>query len=366
MRSRTRELAAAAVAVAVIATAGVAALSGGNGTSSAAEDAPANTVRVEQGKLSDMVSQDGTLTYRGRYSAINQASGTYTGLPDVGDKVGCGDVLYRVDDNPVLLLCGTIPAYRDLRVGRAGKDVRQLNRNLHELGYDAGAGVAVDPGEGQFTAGTEAALEELQDEKGLDVTGALDAGDAVFLPQPARIAQVTGLLGGPAQPGAEVAQATSDTLEVQVSLEAAQQGEVKVGDRARIALPGNESVTGTVDRVGRVARAPANQGGNPADAAPAEAVIPVYIELDRPELARGLDEAPVQVEITTRGVKSALSVPVLALLGRSGGGYAVEVVREDGQRELVAVGLGLFDTAEGRVQVEGDLREGDEVVVPSL
>ena len=34
-----------------------------------------------------------------------------------GDKVGCGDVLYRVDDKPVLLLCGTVPAYRVLHDG---------------------------------------------------------------------------------------------------------------------------------------------------------------------------------------------------------------------------------------------------------
>jgi hypothetical protein len=41
-------------------------------------------------------------------------------------------------------------------------------------------------------------------------------------------------------------------------------------------------------------------------------------------------------------------------------------VRNGGPRELVAVELGLFDTANGRVQVEGDLDEGDQVVVPSL
>jgi hypothetical protein len=41
-------------------------------------------------------------------------------------------------------------------------------------------------------------------------------------------------------------------------------------------------------------------------------------------------------------------------------------VRADGRRELVAVKLGLFDTAGGRVQVvQGDLRRGDRVVVPS-
>jgi hypothetical protein len=43
-------------------------------------------------------------------------------------------VLYRVDDKPVLLLCGTVPAYRALHVGDAGQDVRQLNRNLHLRG----------------------------------------------------------------------------------------------------------------------------------------------------------------------------------------------------------------------------------------
>ncbi len=35
------------------------------------------------------------------------------------------------------------------------------------------------------------------------------------------------------------------------------------------------------------------------------------------------------------------------------------------RRELVAVRPGLFDTTGGRVQVEGGVREGDRVVVPS-
>jgi hypothetical protein len=64
-------------------------------------------------------------------------------------------------------------------------------------------------------------------------------------------------------------------------------------------------------------------------------------------------------------VKNALNVPVTAIVGKSGGGFAVEVVRADGRRDLVAVKLGLFDTAGGRVQVEGDVRVGDRVVVPS-
>jgi hypothetical protein len=182
----------------------------------------------------------------------------------------------------------------------------------------------------------------------------------VFLPGSVRIAKMTGELGGSAGPGAQVAQATSDTLEVQLALDPSQQGEVKTGDPAQITLPGNTSVTGKVDRLGRVAQAPDGQNSTAG-----AATIPAYISLDDPAKARGLDHAPVQVEITTKGVESALNVPVTAIVGRSGGGFAVEAVRAGGQRELVAVKLGLFDTAGGRVQVEGDLRVGDQVVVPS-
>jgi hypothetical protein len=359
VKRKTWVLAAAAVLVAVTVTGGVVVASGAKEAAAAAQEPPSNTVKVERGELSSMVSLDGTLTYRARsdgspYSAINQAGGIYTELPDAGDKVDCGDVLYRVDEHPVLLLCGTVPAYRDLDIGDEGKDVRQLNRNLHKLGYDA------DPADKSFTWKTEEALKKLQHDKGYDETGALDTDDAVFLAESARISKVTGELGGFARPGGQVAQATSDTLEVQVSLEASQQGEVKKGDRAQVTLPGNSSVKGKVDRLGRVARTAGK------DDTVGAATIPAYIRLDEPKKASGLDQAPVQVDIATKGVESALSVPVIALVGKSGGGFAVEVVRDDGQRELVAVALGLFDTADGRVEVEGDLREGDQVAVPSL
>ena len=113
------------------------------------------------------------------------------------------------------------------------------------------------------------------------------------------------------------------------------------------------------DRLGKAAQAAGK------DASAGDATIPAYISLDDREKARGLDSAPVQVEITTKRVASALSVPVTAIVGKSGGGFAVEVVRAGGRRELVAVKLGLFDTTDGRVQVEGGLAEGDQVVVPS-
>lgn len=359
-------LAGGAVLVAATVTGGVAVLFRTDQASLAAQDPPANTAKVQTGKLSAMVSMYGTLTYHARsdgspYSVINQAHGTYTTLPDNGDKVNCGDVFYRVDDNPVLLLCGTVPAYRDLQSGEVGNDVRQLNQNLHKLGYDAAAGVAINPDDNNFTGQTQKALEALQHDKGVPVTGKLGIDGAVFLPDAVRIAKVTSELGGPAQPGTQIMSATSDTLEVQVNLDASQQGDVKQGEAAQVTLPSNVSVTGKVDRLGTVAQAPAGQ-----NQAAAAATIPAYISLDDPAKAAGLDQAPVRVNITTSGVDNALSVPVTAIVGKTGGGFAVEVVRPDGRHELVAVELGLFDTAGGRVQVTGDVHEGDEVVVPSL
>ena len=359
-------LTGAAVLVAATVTGGVAVLFHTDQASLAAQDPPANTAKVQRGKLSAMVSMYGTLTYRARsdgspYSVINHARGTYTTLPDDGDKINCGDVFYRVDDNPVLLLCGTVPAYRDLQSGEVGNDVRQLNQNLHKLGYDAAAGVAINPDDNNFTGQTQKALEALQHNKGVPVTGKLGIDGAVFLPDAVRIAKVTDELGGPAQPGTQVLSATSDTLEVQVNLDASQQGDVKQGAPAQITLPNNVSVTGKVDRLGTIAQAPAGQ-----NQAAAAATIPAYISLDDTAKAGGLDQAPVQVNITTTGVDNALSVPVTAIIGKTGGGFAVEVVRTDGRHELIAVELGLFDTAGGRVQVTGDLHEGDEVVVPSL
>jgi multidrug efflux pump subunit AcrA (membrane-fusion protein) len=73
----------------------------------------------------------------------------------------------------------------------------------------------------------------------------------------------------------------------------------------------------------------------------------------------------VLVSITTATVKNVLVVPVDALIALSGGGYAVEV-DSGGSRHLVPVTLGMFDDAEGLVQVSGSgLREGQRVVVPA-
>jgi multidrug efflux pump subunit AcrA (membrane-fusion protein) len=323
-----------AVPLAALAAIGVA-------VSGAQEAAPVSTAPVTRGALNDMVSLTGILTRAARPDVVGRASGTYTALPAAGTTVGCGDTLYRVDDAPVLLLCGGVPAYRTLRRGDRGRDVRVLNRALRV--HDGTA----------FTARTQRALRRLQRRKDMKITGTLPLGAAVVLPGRVRIAKVAAQPGAPARPGAVVLSTTSDTLGVAASLDASQQGVVGTGDRVRVTLPDNRTARGRITRLGAVAT---HAGA---------ATIPASIALDDPRAARGLDQAPVGVDVTTHGVDDVLSVPVTALAGRDGGGYAVEVVRPGGGRAQVAVTLGLFDTAAGRVQVDGALRAGDRVVVPA-
>jgi hypothetical protein len=355
------------VTAAAIATAVVDPFGGGPDDSLArAAASTAATATVASGRLSSQVYANGTLGYAARpdgtpYAIVDQRKGAYTSLPATAHVARCGEVLYRIDDVPVLLLCGDVPTWRSLSEGMEGPDVRQLNRNLVELGYATAD--QLDPRSDSFSPATSSALGKLQDDRGLDWTGSLKLGEAVFLPGPLRIAKVTATLGTSAQPGAPIGQATSMRRRVDVDLKAAQASTVEVGDAATITLPDGRTTTGVVSRVGTVASAgKAASGGSDASGA----TIPVAIGLDRPRAAGRLDQAPVGVRITTGRVSDALSVPVTALVARAGGRYAVETVAGDGRRELVSVRLGTFDPAGGRVQVESaGLSAGQRVVVPS-
>jgi hypothetical protein len=359
-RRRGRRRLLAGVAVVLLAVAGASALIVGNLLAGSGKPIPGvggnasqtALARVRRGTLSSQTSVGGALGYAGSHSIVNERQGTFTALPHAGAIVRCGQVLYRVSNSPVALLCGGTPAYRSLSQGDSGPDVRQLNANLVRLGYATRS--ALDPSSAYFGSETAYALERLQLHLGVDQTGSLSDGQAVFLPGPLRITKVTTTLGAAAGPGAPVAQATSTRRQVVVDLDAAQQSSVKVGDRVTITLPNNQATSGVVTSIGTVASSSRGSG----------ATIPVDITPLHPRLAGTLDQAPVQVQITTASVRNALVVPVDALLARAGGGYAVEAVDGRGVHHLVLVRPGLFDDADGLVQVSGPLSAGERVVVP--
>jgi hypothetical protein len=328
--------------------------------SSARNGAASATATIARRTLAARTSLNGTLGYAGDYTIAAQGHATITWLPAVGQLIHQGQVLYRADGQPVVLLYGSTPAYRTLAEGETasdvtGADVAQLNRDLVALGYASSEDL--DPSSDEFSWATKAAIKALQEHLGVTQTGRLDLGQVIFLPTPARITSLAGTLGGPA--GGTILKASSTTRQVSVDLDAVLQSQIKTGQPVTITMPNGRTTAGRVSAVGKVATAPA-QGSNTAP------TVEVDITPTDPAATGTLDQAPVQVQVISATARHALVVPVNALLALAGGGYAVEVVAADGVHHLVPASLGLFDDTAGLVQVTGSgLAAGQRVVVPA-
>jgi peptidoglycan hydrolase-like protein with peptidoglycan-binding domain len=289
-------------------------------------------------------------------SAVGYAqSAMYTWLPAAGAIVLRNHALYAIDRQPTILLYGPVVASRAFFAGMSpGPDVAELNANLQQLGYGSGLS-----GEA-FTAATATAIRALQAAHGLTQTGELPLGSVVFQSGPVRVTSVTPTVGMAISPGPALT-VSSTGRQVTVKLDASEQTDVKPGDRVVITLPDGDTTPGMVSYVASVAVTPTSQGGE--EGSP---TIEVHISPTEPQATGRLDQAPVQVSITTASVQEALVVPVTALLALAGGGYAVEEVQPDGVHRLLPVTLGLFDDEAGDVQVSDPaLAAGQRVVVPS-
>jgi hypothetical protein len=281
---------------------------------------------------------------------------TYTMLPAVGDVVRRGQALYAVDGKPGLLFYGSVIAWRAFVAGMSpGPDVAELNANLRALGYGAPVGDT-------FSDATRAAIVSLQQARGLEQTGRLLLGSVIFKPGAVRVTSVQPTVGAAVQAGV-VLGVSSTERQVTIALDAAQQASIKVGDKATIVLPNNDTTPGVVSSVGSVATVPSGDGNSGGSQTP---TVDVQITPTHPAATGRLDQAPVQVSVVTASVENALVVPVNALLALAGGGYAVEAVDGAGSHRLIAVSTGLFDDSQGLVEVIGTgLVAGQRVVVPS-
>jgi hypothetical protein len=348
---------------------------------------PTSLATVDRQDLSSQTELSGTLGYAGSYTVAYQAgssaspagsgssaggsgsgSDTFTWLPAAGQVISQGQPLYDVNGTPVVLLYGSTPMYRSLSEDLTGPDVAELNADLVALGYVTGA--EIPAGSDTFSGWTEYGVEKLQAALGVTQTGSLSLGQAVFLPTAALVSSVSASLGGQAQAGSTVLAATSTTRQVSVALDPAQQSEIAVGDKVGIVLPDNQTIAGVISSVGTVATTP-SAGDNSASGGGSTPATPTITVLVTPTatVSSGSwwDQASVNVTVTTTAAHNALVVPVDALIALASGGYAVEVAEADGVHKLVAVSLGLFDDADGLVQITSSgLAVGEKVVVPAL
>jgi len=320
--------------------------------------APA-TAAVTRQELAATTPVTATLGYAGSYPVTGQGGGTLTWLPPAGQVIRQGQVLYKTGNgSPVVLLYGSVPAWRTLGEGITGQDVSQLNHDLVRLGY-AGRADIVAAGWDYYSWETAYAVQRLEEHLGVSFPpGSLSLGQVVFEPEALRVTQLTGSLGSPAS--GPVLAATSDRHVVMIPLDASGQSEVMAGDTVTVTLPDGTTAPGAISSVGTVATTTSGPGQNPAT------TIPVQVTLTDPGAAGTLDQAPVTVDITTQNSPGpVLAVPVTALLAQAPGGYAVEVAGPGNTRRYVPVTVGIFDGADGLVQVTGALTPGQRVVVPA-
>jgi Putative peptidoglycan binding domain len=330
-------------------------------------------------------------------TAVNSGT-TFTWLPAVGAIIRQDGPVYSVSNEPVPLLYGPVAAYRAFHVGMTdGADVRQLSADLIALGDAAG----LHPSDHYSTA-TATAVKRWQRTLGLRATGQILLGQVVFEPGPIRVTSVTASVGasigggggastggaggaggggGGGGGGGTVLAATSAAPVVAVQLDVTEEYLVKPGDTVSVVLPnGTSTVPGRIQTVGDVATCPGGAGtglGNStgpstADQFPCASsgsgtastpTVTVTIRLQRTPPGAKLDQAPVNVNITSQTAKNVLAVPVNALLALQGGGYGVDVVTARGSH-LVGVTTGLYSNT--LVQVSGpNIAAGTRVQVPA-
>lgn len=316
--------------------------------------APPPTTEILRQTLQETITAQGKLGHGEPRDLTTALPGTITGLPAGGTTVGLGKPLFFVDNKPVTLMRGTVPAWCEFAAGmNKGPDIKQLEQSLADLGFFGGT---VDE---KFTDATTVAIKKWQKSLGLEQTGTIPLGTIVFEPEDVRINSVTATLGSMAGGEKPVLAITGLGRKVTTDLKLSQQSLAVVGGKVSVNLPDGTKTTGTIASVGTPTDRDDGAGGQPST------VIPVEITLDDPAAGEALQEASVSIDFPTKKAENVLVVPIGALTPDGKDGYSVEILNADGTTTKVPVTTGLF--AGGSVEIIGDgISEGDRVVIPKL
>jgi len=348
--------------------------SGSDATSRQDSDDNHRTVQVVRRDLTVRSEVTGDIGFGSPGPLPISAEGTVTWLPQSGSELGRGSVIMRVDERPIALLIGDVPAFRAMYdtaadglepgapiaptgedssasappstpppAGEAepmvGNDVEQLERNLALLGY---TGFEVD---GTFTSATAASVREWQRDLDLAPTGRVERGDVVFWPAPIRVATDASALGTQAV-AAAVQQTPTEKL-VSATATADELGWAKPETRVRVTFANQRSMRGTVISVRPTG--PGEEG---------DGSMSLRVRLAHPD--RAPRSGPVTISYVEQQRRGVLAVPVLALVALAEGGYGLQL--DDAAGSFVPVTPGLY--ADGEVEVTGAIEAGTQIRVP--
>ena len=318
-----------------------------NGSGSSNNTAPA-TATVTKETLVDRQSVDGTLAHGDPTSITTRGSGTVTQMPPEGTTIGRGKAIYHLDNKAVILLYGKLPAYRTLKSGVKGSDVKQFETNLWALGF---RGFTVDS---TYSSATADVVKDWQGDLGIPKTGAVETSQIVYAPGELRVNSLTVQTGALVSPGSEVLKVTGTAALATVSLDASSARLANNGATVQVRLPEGKTVPGKVVKIATVV----TKGDN---GAADTTTYNVTIQFTSKVQSQGT--AAVSVAFTVGQRPDVLTVPVTALVVLAEGGFGLQIY-ENGTTRALAVQTGLF--ADGKVEVKGTgLQAGMKVVVPS-
>ncbi|MBF9128743.1 peptidoglycan-binding protein [Plantactinospora sp. S1510] len=315
---------------------------------SPASSTPASTAEITRQTLVDRESHDGTLAHGDSTTISSRGSGTITALPPEGTTISRGMAVFRLDNKPVTLLYGSLPAYRTLKTGVKGTDVRQLEQNLWALGY---RGFTPDT---TYSWATASAVKDWQDDLGIRETGSVEPAQIEYADGTVRVDALSLHRGAVVGPGTEVEKITGTSPLATVVLDASSGQLARQGAVVQVKLPDGKVVPGKIKKVATlVAKADDGQSDTTKSR--------LTISFDDDVKSQGM--AAVSVAFTAGQRPNVLTVPVAALVALAEGGYGVQLV-EDGTTRFVAVETGLF--ADGRVEITGSgLQAGMKAAIPS-
>jgi len=155
-------------------------------------------VTTKSGTLLDQRTMSVEIDWPIEFSLTNRIPGTITAsylTPGTAATLKAGFRAYDVNEDPVVVLPGPVPAYRSIEFGSVGSDVLELQQYLGSLGY------AISDADGRWAHDTTAAYQRWRRDQGLPPRNRVELGEVIFVPSlPVQVTAASAL-----RPGALVA-----------------------------------------------------------------------------------------------------------------------------------------------------------------
>ncbi|MFW7413933.1 peptidoglycan-binding protein [Demequina sp. SO4-18] len=264
-----------------------------------------------------------------------------TWLAQPASTVESGGELYRVNDDPVVLLESGVTIYRDLTVGDEGADVQAVEAALAALGFDADGGMTVDD---EYTSTTATAVEDFQSSVRAEVTGDIDPTKVVTNDGPIIVTEIFTSVGDTLSRSDEVMIVSDIERVVEFSIDPSQRSSLAVGSTLTVTMPDRSSAEASVMSIDAALQEDGTYG-----------VVALI-----PEVEVTGDKWAVTVTSSADVATDALLLDPEAILVTDTLGAAVRVRRGD---EVSLEPITILGTASQRTAVEASgLEDGDELL----